>query len=74
MAENVFPERLKKLRGRVSRTTLSQLCGFKNEDAIRRYEKGDSKPGMDSLAAIADHFEVSIDYLYGRTDKKEINR
>lgn len=29
---------------------------------------------MDSLEAIADYFVVSIDYLCGRTDKKEINR
>lgn len=74
MVENKFPERLKELRGQVSQTTLSQLCGLKNDDAIRRYERGDAKPGMDSLKAIADYFGVSIDYLYGRTDKKEINR
>lgn len=55
MPENKFSERLKKLRGRVSQTTLSQLCGLKNDDAIRRYERGDAKPGMDSLEAIADY-------------------
>lgn len=71
---NKFSERLKKLRGKVSQTTLSQLCGLKNDDAIRRYERGDAKPGMDSLVAIADCFDVSMDYLCGRTDKKEINR
>lgn len=74
MAENVFPERLRGLRGRTSQTALSQLCGLKNNDAIRRYERGDAKPGMDSLEAIADYFAVSIDYLCGRTDRKEINR
>lgn len=72
--ENKFPERLKKLRGRASQTTLSQLCGLKSDDAIRRYERGDAKPGMDSLEAIADYFEVSIDYLCGRTDNKKVNR
>lgn len=71
---NKFPERLRELRGRVSQTTLSQLCGLGNDDAIRRYERGDARPGMDSLAAIADYFVVSMDYLCGRTDKKEINR
>lgn len=74
MVENKFPERLKDLRGRTSQTALSQLCGLKNDDAIRRYERGDTKPGMDSLEAIADYFAVSMDYLCGRTDKKEINR
>lgn len=74
MVENKFPERLKKLRGRVSQTTLSRLCGLKNDDAIRRYEIGNAKPRMDSLVAIAECFDVSMDYLCGRTDKKEINR
>lgn len=76
MVENKFPERLRRLREkrRVSQYVFSQLCGLKSDDAIRRYENGDAKPGQDSLVAIAECFDVSIDYLCGRTDKKEINR
>lgn len=66
---NEFPERLKRLRerNRMSRYVLSDLCGI-SSDQIRRYELGEIKPGAEALEAIADYFEVSIDYLLGRTD------
>lgn len=69
MAGNVFPERLKKLREREgkSRIILSQLCGLP-DSAIRRYERGEIKPNVDSVIAIADYFHVSVDYLLGRTN------
>ena len=65
-----FGQRLKQLRERkrISRKVLSELCGL-NPDAVRRYERGESEPGLPSLAALADFFEVSIDYLVGRCDK-----
>lgn len=64
-----FPSRLRMLREREgkSRLVLSQLCGLP-DSSIRRYERGEAKPTMDSLVAIADHFCVSIDYLVGRTN------
>jgi ribosome-binding protein aMBF1 (putative translation factor) len=64
-----FPERLRRLRerNRLSRYRLSELCGI-SSDQIRRYELGNRKPGTDALEAIADYFEVSTDYLLGRTD------
>ncbi len=69
LMENEFPKRLQKLREkeRKSRVVLSQLCGLP-DTAIQKYERGESKPTMDSLIAIADHFSVSIDYLVGRTN------
>lgn len=62
-----FRERLQYLRERrrISRKVLSELCGL-HSDAIRRYERGEAKPDMESLVAIAEFFEVSIDYLVGR--------
>lgn len=64
-----FPKRLQKLREREhkSRVVLSQLCGLP-DSSIRRYERGEVKPNIDSLVAIADYFHVSIDYLVGRTN------
>lgn len=69
LAENEFPKRLQRLREREgkSRVVLSQLCGLP-DSSIRRYERGEAKPTLDSLVAIADHFCVSIDYLIGRTN------
>lgn len=68
----VFSKRLQMLRERQhkSRKVLSELCGLPS-DAIRRYERGEvnvEKIEIGSIIAIAEHFEVSVDYLLGRTD------
>lgn len=62
-----FPARLQRLRERrgLSRTTLSELCGL-HQDAVRRYERGEAVPTVETLSALADFFEVSLDYLTGR--------
>lgn len=69
MSVEQFPDRLRRLREREgkSRVVLSQLCGLP-DSSIRRYERGEIKPGMDALIAIADYFNVSVDYLLGRTN------
>ena len=66
---NEFPERLRKLREerRIKRYILSQRCGL-HSDAIRRYERGEAEPDIKSLIAIANFFEVSLDYLMGMAD------
>lgn len=48
-----------------SRHVVSQLCGLP-PDAVRRYERGESKPTMEALVKLADYYEVSLDYLVGR--------
>lgn len=62
-----FRKRLRQLRERkrISRRVLSELCGL-NHDMIRRYECGESEPTLHALVAIAEYFEVSVDYLAGR--------
>lgn len=62
--KELFPDRLRRLREQrhMSRKTMSELCGL-NPDAVRRYEGGEQKPGMDALIAMSDLLEVSIDYL-----------
>ena len=42
--------------------------------AIQNYENDRRKPAYDVLIALADYFNVSIDYLVGRTDNPKINR
>lgn len=66
-----FPQRLRQMREqqRKSRRVVSELCGLP-PDAVRRYERGEAKPSYDALIALADYFEVSIDYLTGRSDYK----
>ena len=62
-----FRKRLQELRekNRISRKVLSELCGL-NSDAVRRYERGEIEPTLHSLIALAEYFEVTVDYLVGR--------
>lgn len=36
--------------------------------AYQRYEHGERNPTSDVLIALADYFDVSLDYLVGRSD------
>ena len=38
------------------------------------WEYGKTKPTFDTLIALADYFDVSLDYLVGRSDNPNINR
>ncbi|MBQ9842247.1 MAG: helix-turn-helix transcriptional regulator [Clostridia bacterium] len=39
-----------------------------NQNTISRYETGEREPGIAELIALADYFDVSLDYLLERTD------
>lgn len=67
--QDKFQERLKKMRERnqLKQCVLSELCGL-NRNAVKLYELGKVEPTMKSLESIADYFDVSIDYLLGRSD------
>lgn len=68
-AADEFPQRLRKLRERrkLTRATLGELCGL-SKDIIRKYERGERKPSVNSLQALADFFGISTDYLLGRNN------
>ena len=61
--------RLKELRKakRLSQTMLAYELGT-NQNTISRYESGEREADYKMLIAIADYFNVSIDYLLERTD------
>ena len=44
------------------------------EKAYQNYELMTREPKLEILQKIADIFDVSIDYLVGRTDKKQVNK
>ena len=44
-----------------------------NQNTISRYETGEREPGIVELIAIADYFNISVDYLIERTDNPKIN-
>lgn len=39
--------------------------------SIQRFEYGTVRPSLDTLIALADFFDVSLDYLVGRSEVKE---
>ena len=72
---STFSERIKELRleKNLTQTQLGEIIGVKHF-SIYSYEKGRACPEMRGLVALADYFDVSMDYLAGRTDNRETNR
>lgn len=64
-----FGERLKLLRTERKLTQKFMSEKFEiTERAYQRYEANRSTPHFHTLIALADFFDVSIDYLVGRSD------
>ena len=63
--------RLKELRKKkkISQLKLAMDLNM-NQNTISRYENMEREAGYDVLIKIADYFNVSLDYLLGRTDDK----
>ena len=71
----MIADRLRSLRAERDLTQRTVARGIDiAERQYQFYEGGKNKPGYDILIALADFFNVSIDYLVGRTDKQEVNR
>ncbi len=66
---SAFSDRLRMLRKsrKVSQTRLAKVLGY-GYTAIANYESGRNEPSLGDLRRIADFFDVSTDYLLGRTD------
>lgn len=45
-----------------------------SQNSISRYETGEREADYETLIAFADFFNVSIDFLLGRTDNPTVNR
>lgn len=70
-----FGKHLKSLRQskNITQKQLAINIGA-SESGVQNYELGTRKPTFDMLIALADYFNVSIDYLVGRTGNPEINK
>ena len=64
-----FSARLAELRiaNKVSSQILAENIGV-SRPAISRFEHGVNFPHVNTLVALADYFDVSLDYLVGRSD------
>jgi len=65
--------RLKELRKKknISQVKLAMDLNM-NQNSISRYENGEREADYETLIAFADYFDVSVDYLLGRTDNPEV--
>lgn len=66
---SVFSEKLKALKTQqqVRQKDIAAAIGVSLR-AYQYYETDTKEPTMSNLIALADYFDVSLDYLVGRTD------
>ena len=66
---SIFSTRLKELRSKanLSQQELSKIIGI-SKSSINMYERGEREPGLETVGALADYFDVRTDYLLGKTD------
>ena len=74
-AEKVFVERLRRLRAvkGISQQKAADALGI-TKVGYQNYEYGRKMPSFSTLPRLADYFDVSIDYLLGRTDVPQVVR
>ncbi len=68
-----LPERLLALRQErnLSQKSLIKEMGLALNTYVR-YERGEREPGATVLVQIADFYGVSLDYLVGRSEQREV--
>ena len=71
---NSFKDVLKnlKLEKKITQLELSENTSFSRQ-TIGKWENGGTVPDIYALQELADYFEVSTDYLLGRTKEKTTN-
>jgi len=64
--------RLKSLRegAMLSQAKMAEVIGS-TQSSVNRYENGQSTPPVSLFRAYADYFDVSMDYIFARTDKPQ---
>lgn len=65
-------ERLRFLRESVklSQVKMAEIVGVK-QSSLNRYELNQASPTFETLTRYADYFDVSMDYIFGRTDNPQ---
>lgn len=68
-------ERIKSLREerKITQQELARYLGV-SQKTISNYENGERSPDPDTLRKIADYFDVTVDYLLGRSNHRQLTR
>jgi transcriptional regulator with XRE-family HTH domain len=68
----IVAKRIRELRKQIdiSQAKLAAVIGTQ-QPAINRYENNQNDPPYELLLWYADYFDVSLDYIFGRTDKPQ---
>lgn len=68
-----YGERLKRLREdrKLSQQQLADRLNI-NRSTYARYELGQTQPDYETLQRLADFYEVSVDYLFGRENNNNL--
>jgi transcriptional regulator with XRE-family HTH domain len=75
MDKKLFTERFSVLREtkNFSLNKIAQIIKIA-PPSVQRFATGKTQPKLDNLIELADIFNVSLDYLVGRTDNPEVNK
>ena len=69
---NIIGTRLRELRqsAKLSQVKIAEVVGSR-QSAIARFESGEAHVPAEVMIRYADYFDVSLDYIFGRTDKPQ---
>lgn len=72
---STFPTRMRKLmaENKTTQKEISLVCDVKSQ-SVSLWVNGETRPDILSLVKIAEHFNVSTDYLLGLTDVKTTDK
>ena len=71
----MYFQRIRDLRedSDLTQTDVARLLGIQ-QTVYSRYERGFQTIPLEHLIKLADHYNVSLDFLTGRTRKMEVNK
>ena len=55
----------------LTQTQVAKILGV-SQRVYSNYERGEVEISLDSLMKLADYYNVSMDYIFGRTKKEKI--
>lgn len=71
ISKEFFKNRLRELRKEKGQTQAQVgIAMGLSERHYQKFEAGENFPSVENLCRLADYFEVSLDYLMGRTDQR----